>query len=340
VNTSASPFASLNSLRDLLRRLPSGSDTAAARAREREPELTKPPGSLGRLEELAEWLARWQGRHPPAVEKPAIIVFAGRHGVVSQGVSAFPAEVTDQMIENFRQGGAAINQLSRVHDASLNVVDVAPEQETGDFTEGPAMTTEAMLGAMVKGVGAVPDDADLLCLGEMGIGNTTAGAALCTAVFGGRAEDWVGPGTGVSGDALARKTDAVRRAVERHRNETSDSLDFLCRLGGFELAAIAGAIVGARVVGIPVVLDGYTCCAAAAVLLQTHPNVLDHCQVGHLSAEPGHKRLLDRIGKSALLEFNMRLGEASGAALTIGILRSAVACHTGMATFDEAGVSQ
>ena len=336
----ATPFASLDSLRDLLRRLPGGSDTAAQRAREREPELTKPPGSLGRLEQLAEWLSRWQGRHPPAVENPAILVFAGRHGVASQGVSAFPAEVTDQMVANFRAGGAAINQLSKVYGASLNVVDVMPERDTEDFTEVPAMSTDAMLGAMLKGVGAIPEGADLLCLGEMGIGNTTAGAALCLAVFGGRAEDWVGPGTGVSGDALAHKAQVVQRAVDFHRGQTGDALEFLARLGGYELAAIAGAIVGARVVGIPVLLDGYTCCAAAAVLLQTHPSVLDHCEVGHMSAEPGHRRLLERIGKNALLDMNMRLGEASGAALAIGILRSAAACHTGMATFTQAGVSQ
>ncbi len=338
--TSATPFASLNLLRDLLRRLPTGSDTAAQRARDREPQLTKPPGSLGRLEELAEWLARWQGRHPPAVEKPAILVFAGRHGVVSQGVSAYPAEVTDQMVANFRAGGAAINQLSKVHDATLDVVDVAPERDTEDFTEAPAMTTEAMLAAMVKGAGAIPEGADLLCLGEMGIGNTSAGAAISLAMFGGRATDWVGPGTGVSGDVLVHKAAVVQRAVDFHRGDTTDALEFLARLGGFELAAIAGAIVGARVIGLPVVLDGYTCCAAAGALLQTHPGVLDHCVVGHLSAEPGHRRLLDRLGKSALLDMNMRLGEASGAALAIGILRSAAACHTGMATFAQAGVSQ
>ena len=337
---STDPFASLESLRALLRNLPGGSDAAAKMAREREPELTKPPGSLGRLEELAEWLARWQGRHPPAVRSPAILVFAGRHGVTGQGVSAYPAEVTDQMIANFEAGGAAVNQLSRVHGATLNVVDVAPGRATEDFTQGPAMPAEALLESMAAGSAAVPDGVDLLCLGEMGIGNTTAGAALAMALFGGRAEDWAGPGTGVTGDALARKTDVVRTAVERHRGESADPLDFLCRLGGFELAAIAGAIVGARTADIPVVLDGYTCCAAAAALLEVHPGALDHCQVGHMSAEPGHRRLLARMGMKPLLDLNMRLGEASGAALAIGILRSAAECHGGMATFAEAGVSQ
>ena len=340
MTTPANPFDSLDSLRALLCRLPGGSDDAAEAAQVREPELTKPPGSLGRLEELAEWLARWQGRHPPAVERPAILVFAGRHGVAAQGVSAYPAEVTDQMVANFNAGGAAINQLSRVHGASLNVVDVAPESATEDFTGGPAMSAETVLNAMVKGLGAIPQEADLLCLGEMGIGNTTAGAALSMTMFGGPAENWVGPGTGVAGDALANKTAVVRAAVERHRGASADPLDLLCRLGGFELAAIAGAIIGARMAGIPVVLDGYTCCAAAAVLLQVHPEALDHCQVGHISAEPGHRRLLDRIGKRALLDFDMRLGEASGAALTISLLRSAAACHAGMATFAEAGVSR
>lgn len=334
------PFDSLDSLRTRLQRLPTGSGKAADAAAAREPNLTKPPGALGRLEGLAEWLARWQGRHPPAMDRPAVAVFAGRHGVAARGVSAFPAEVTDQMVANFRAGGAAINQLSALFGATLQVVDLEADRTTADFCDGPAMTVAEMLAAMAAGAAAVDGDADALCVGEMGIGNTTSGAALAHALYGGAAADWTGPGTGVSGDALDRKAAVVGDAVARHRAETDDPLELLARLGGFELAGIAGAIVAARLAGVPVVLDGYTCCAAAAALLNAHPQALDHCVVGHLSAEPGHVRLLDAMGMAPLLRLDMRLGEASGAALALGVLKGAVACHAGMATFGEAGVSR
>ncbi len=333
------PAASLADIRDLLGRLPGPDEDAGARAAAREAELTKPPGALARLEALSAWLARWQGRHPPRVDRPRAAVFAGNHGVASRGVSAYPAEVTAQMVANFRAGGAAVNQLCKTFDADLRVYEMALERPTADFTEGPAMGDAECATAMAFGMTAVEDGIDVICLGEMGIANTTSAAALCHALFGGEAGHWTGPGTGVAGDALKAKRRVVAEAVALHRAASDDPLDILRRLGGRELAAIAGAVIAARMGRVPVLLDGYACTAAAAVLHRVDPRLLDHCIVAHCSAEPGHGRLLEAIGQTPLLDLGMRLGEASGAVLALGLLRAAVACHTGMATFSEAGVS-
>jgi len=331
--------ADLDEMRALLSGLP-GPDAEAGRAvAAREASLTKPAGSLGRLEELSQWLAMWQRRAPPRLDRPRVAVFAGNHGVVRQGVSAYPAEVTAQMVQNFIAGGAAINQLCKAVDAELRVYEMALEAPTADFTEAPALSEAECARAMAYGMTAVEDGLDLICLGEMGIGNTTAAAALCAALFGGAAKGWTGPGTGVAGAALARKTEVVARAVALHGGAGRDPFELLRRLGGHELAAIAGAVMAARRAAIPVVLDGYVSTAAAAVLHAARPGALDHCLVAHASAEPGHRRLLEHLGQAPLLDLGMRLGEGSGAALAVFLLRAAVACHTGMATFGEAGVS-
>jgi nicotinate-nucleotide--dimethylbenzimidazole phosphoribosyltransferase len=333
------PKADLSEIRGLLTVLPEADEAAGSAARARESMLTKPPGSLGRLEDLAVWVAEWQGRHPPKIDRPRVCVFAGNHGVAAQGVSAYPPEVTAQMVANFQAGGAAVNQLCLVNDAELRVYEMALEHPTADFTEGPAMDEAGCATAMAYGMMAVDEGLDMLCVGEMGIGNSTSAAALAHALFGGTAEDWTGPGTGVEGSALARKRQVVDRAVTRHLAETTDAFDVLRRLGGHELAAIAGAILAARMGRIPVILDGYAATAAAAVLHRSAPHALDHCIVGHLSAEPAHARLCEAIGKRPLLDLGMRLGEASGAALALGVVKAAVACHAGMASFAEAGVS-
>jgi len=333
------PVASLDEIRALLKQLPAEDAAAAALAAEREAQLTKPAGSLGRLESLSAWLSAWQGRHPPRLEHPRVAVFAGNHGVAALGVSAFPAAVTAQMVQNFTAGGAAINQLCKIADADLRVYEMALDQPTADFTRAPALSDEECARAMAYGMMAVEPGLDVICLGEMGIANTTSAAALCLALFGGTAEDWVGPGTGVAGSALQRKKDVVTKGVARHRDGARDPLEILARLGGREIAAMCGAVIAARMARTPVLLDGFVSTAAAAVLHAIDDHALDHCVVAHVSAEPGHARLAARIGKPALLSLNMRLGEASGAALAIGILKAAVACHTGMATFAEAGVS-
>lgn len=334
-----SGLTSLDAIRALLRALPGVDQAAQDAAAAREPTLTKPPGALGRLESLALWLAGWQGRHPPQVETPRCVVFAGNHGVAALGVSAFPAAVTVQMVLNFERGGAAVNQLCRANGVALEVVALDLDTPTADFTQAPAMEEAEFLTAFRAGVDQGLRPADLLCLGEMGIANTTSAAALALALFGGTAEDWTGPGTGVHGAALSRKAEVVAAGAARHRPDATDALDLLRRLGGRELAAMAGAVLGARLNRVPVVLDGFICTAAAAVLHALVPGALDHCVVGHASQEPGHRRMLDTLGQKALLDLDLRLGEASGAVTAVPILRAAAACHAGMATFAEAGVS-
>jgi nicotinate-nucleotide--dimethylbenzimidazole phosphoribosyltransferase len=333
------PVATFAEIRALIPELPGPDLDAGTAAAEREAKLTKPAGALGRLEELTGWLATWQGRHPPQIDRPRTCVFAGNHGVAARGVSAYPAAVTAQMVQNFISGGAAVNQLCKAVDADLRVYEMALDQPTADFTQAPAMTEEECARAMAYGMMAVEPGIDLLCLGEMGIANTTSAAALCLALFGGEAADWTGPGTGVAGPALARKTDVVAEAVAHHRAALADPLQILRHLGGHELAAIAGAVLAARLARIPVVLDGFACTAAAAIVDALDKRGLDHCVVAHVSAEPGHRRLLAKLGKTALIDFGMRLGEASGATLAVALLKAALACHTGMATFAEAGVS-
>ena len=333
------PLASFDEVRALLAELPGPDWTASAAAVAREAQLTKPAGALGRLEELSVWLATWQGRHPPRMERPHAAVFAGNHGVAAQGVSAYPAEVTRQMVANFIEGGAAVNQLCAVADSALRVHEMGLEEPTRDFSEAPAMDEADCAKAIAYGMMTVEDGLDVLALGEMGIANTTSAAAICHALFGGRAADWVGRGTGIDEAGLARKAQVVKAAVAKHRDQMTDPLEVLRHLGGFELAAILGAVMAARMARTPVLLDGYACTAAAAVLHALDGRALDHCQVAHVSAEPGHRRLLERLDKRPLLDLGMRLGEASGAVLAIPLLKAACACHGAMATFEEASVS-
>ncbi|HZT51613.1 MAG TPA: nicotinate-nucleotide--dimethylbenzimidazole phosphoribosyltransferase [Stellaceae bacterium] len=329
----------LAEMRALLGDMPGPALEAGTAAALREAQLTKPAGALGRLEEIVHWLATWQGRHPPTAAHPRTAVFAGNHGVARHGVSAYPAAVTAQMVQNFVTGGAAVNQLCRAVDADLRVYEMSLDDPTADFTEEPAMSDADCALAMAYGMMAVEPGVDLLAVGEMGIANTTAAAALCCALWGGAAAEWVGPGTGVTGAALDNKTAVVERAVALHRGTTVEPFELLRRLGGRELAAIVGAVMAARRARVPVLLDGFATTAAAAVLQAADPHALDHCLVAHCSAEPGHRRLLARIGKAPLFDLGMRLGEASAATLAIGVVKAAVACHTGMATFAEAGVS-
>lgn len=333
------PALSFEEMRALVRNLPGPDLGAATAAVSRERTLTKPPGSLGRLEELAEWLSTWQGQHPPVVRSPRVAVFAGNHGVAARGVSAYPAAVTAQMVANFQNGGASVNQLCRVADADLRVYELDLDNPTRDFARGPAMDEEECCRAMAYGMMACEMGVSLLALGEMGIGNSTAAAAIACALFGGDAAGWVGRGTGVDDAGLARKIDAVNAGLAANPGATDDPFEALRCFGGYELAAIAGAILAARMARVPVVLDGFACTAAAAVLFKADRRALDHCVVSHRSVEPGHARLLEILDKRPLLDFDMRLGEASGATLAIPLLRAAAVCHAGMATFTQAGVS-
>ena len=337
---------SLDDVRALLADLPPPDEQAFARARARDATLTKPPGALGRLEELAAFMSAWQGMHPPRLERVLVAVFAANHGVAAQGVSAFPPDVTEQMVANFRAGGAAINQLCEAFGHQLEVVPLNDLSPGGDISREEAMTEEQCVAAIRAGMEVLqPGDeaaapsCDLLCIGEMGIANTTVAAALLHALFGGRAQDWVGPGTGLDAAGMRRKAVVVATAVQRHAPAAGDSLELLRRLGGFEFAAMVGAILAARLLRVPVLLDGFMTAAAAAVLHAVSPDAIAHCLAGHVSAEPAHARALAHMNLRPLLDLGMRLGEGTGAALAAQVVKAAVATHNGMATFAEAGVS-
>jgi nicotinate-nucleotide--dimethylbenzimidazole phosphoribosyltransferase len=311
----------------------------SASARARLDNLTKPQGSLGKLEDIAAWLCDWQQTLEPRTEKAYTLIFAGNHGVVAQGVSAFPSEVTVQMVANFENGGAAINQLCKAVSSTLRVIALSLDKPTKDFTKEAAMTLAECEEAFRAGMESVPQDAEILVIGEMGIGNTTVAAALAHALGGGVVADWVGAGTGIDEKAIAKKREVVAQAVALHKNNLGDTLEVLRCVGGRELAAMAGAIWQARKQRVPVILDGYVVTAAAATLTLTKKDALAHCLAGHLSVEAGHKKLLEFLDMKPLLDLGMRLGEGSGAQVALAVVRCAVATFTGMATFEEAMVA-
>ncbi|OCC24187.1 nicotinate-nucleotide--dimethylbenzimidazole phosphoribosyltransferase [Croceicoccus estronivorus] len=332
-------FSSIIDFETALEKRTQPDDTAIAAAQARQGQLTKPAGSLGRLEQIALFLAGWQAREIPLLQRPHAIVFAGNHGVAAHGVSAFPTSVTAQMVANFQAGGAAINALSRAADMDLAVVAIELDRPTADFTTQPAMTEDECMVALSIGANAVPPDSDLLVLGEMGIANSTAAAALCARAFGGEATTWTGAGSGIGMEGVAHKARVVDKAIACHRDAPHSAFETLRRVGGREIAAISGAILRARQLRIPVMLDGFICCSALAPLAASVPDIASHCLASHQSAESGHGRLLKLLRLDPLLHLEMRLGEGSGAAVAVNIVRSALAAHAEMATFAQAGVS-
>lgn len=332
---------------------------AMAAARQRQASLTKPPGALGRLEELATMLAAMQGRERPVLEQVRMVVFAADHGVVAEGVSAFPQAVTVEMIRNFARGGAAISVLAQALGASLEVVDVGAATDPGtlpgvvsqragagstNFCHGPALTPAQLDAALSAGRDAVvrarTAGVDLFIGGEMGIGNTTAAAAIGCALLQLDPALLVGPGTGLDAQGVGHKAEVVRRALALHRDELYTPLAILQRVGGFELAALAGAYLAAAQGGIPVLVDGFISTAAALLAVEINPSIRPWLLYSHTSAEPGHARLLAALEATPLLELGMRLGEGSGAAVAVPLLQLACRLHAGMATFAEAGVSE
>ncbi len=332
-------MASIKTLLDDSETLTSGNKNALNDARTHQDQLTKPQGSLGRLEELALWMAHWQGLSRPALNAGHCLIFAGNHGISARGISAFPADVTAQMVSNFAHGGAAINQLCSTAGLALSVIPLMLDKPTEDFSEGPAMPLSEALDAMQAGMDAIPDTCDYLTFGEMGIGNTTSAAALSAALFGGNGTDWAGRGTGLDDNAVAAKALIIDEALSRHGRHFESPQTLLAAYGGRELAAIAGGVLAARARRIPVMLDGFVCCAAAATLTLIGRKALEHCQISHLSAEHGHNKLADALNKSPLLSLQMRLGEASGGAVATLLVRAALDTHNGMASFAESGVS-
>lgn len=335
--TIVSELSALSDVAALANAIAESDPIAAEAARKRQDSLTKPPGALGRLEEIAVFMAGWQRTEKPKVEIAQAIVFAGNHGVCAQGVNPFPQAVTAQMVANFEAGGAAINQLCDVSGAELTVIPIDLDNPTVDFTQGPALSERECLDAIKRGADAVDPQADILLLGEMGIGNSTVAAATAFLGFGGSAKDWVGRGTGADDAGVARKVAALDKATAIH--PAAADLELLPAIGGREQAAICGAILEARARSIPVLLDGYICTSAAVPLYLSDARFLAHCMVGHVSREPGHAKLLDCMGLEPILALDMALGEGSGAAIALSIVRAALACHNGMASFAEAGVS-
>ncbi len=346
-------------LRETITAIPVPDEEWGPRAWARLDSLSKPPRSLGLLEELAQRLAVLQRTDHPAVPRKAIVLMAGDHGVAAQGVSQYPSEVTAQMVANFSAGGAAINQLARHAGATVRVVDVGVANEllvtdgvvqrrvadgTADMSKGPAMTREQVLAAIRVGieqvVGLAREGVDLIGTGDMGIGNTTAAAAITSALTRVDPAQVVGPGTGLDEQGVAHKTKIIRRAMAVNAPDPTDALDVLAKVGGLEIAGLAGVVIGAASQGIPVVSDGYISGAATLAALGVAPAARPWVFASHRSAEPGHAIVLRALGLRPVLELDMRLGEGTGAALAMEIMDAACAVMSGMATFGEAGVSE
>jgi len=329
-----------------------------AQALDHQNQLTKPPGALGRLEQLATDLAACQGQVKPEIRNPQCVVFAADHGVVGQGVSAFPQAVTVEMLKNFVAGGAAISVLSRVNQFELSVVNCGTAipcdqlegvihhplaAGTADFSQQPAMTCDQAQQALKVGADQLQRlqqaGCDLFIAGEMGIGNTSAASCMAALLLQQDVASLVGPGTGVQGQALDHKTEVLKASVERAQAEYRQPLDALIQVGGFEIGAIAGAYIRAAQLGIPMLVDGFIATSAALLAVRLNPSVREWMFFSHGSAEPGHQMLLAGLNAEPLLDLGMRLGEGSGAGVAISLMYQALALHNQMATFAEASVS-
>ncbi|MHB0915525.1 MAG: nicotinate-nucleotide--dimethylbenzimidazole phosphoribosyltransferase [Thermoleophilia bacterium] len=334
-------------------------DAAAMQAaRERQDQLTKPQGSLGVLEELSIQLAGIQATGTPSISRKVIIVMAGDHGVVAEGVSAFPQEVTPQMVANFVGGGAGINVLARHAGAEVRVADLGVavpvdiegviqckvRAGTDNMAAGPAMSREEAVQSLEAGIHIAEDEiaagADLLGTGDMGIGNTTPSSAILTVISGADTETTVGRGTGIGAEALAGKRAVIRQAIEVNNPDPGDGVDVLAKVGGLEIGGLAGLILGAAANRVPVVIDGFISSAAALIAASIAPASKDYMIASHVSVEPGHKLLLEELGLKPMLFMNMRLGEGTGAALASSLVEASCKVLAEMATFADAGVAE
>ena len=348
-----------SSLPQILKEIKPLDEKVMKQARARQDELTKPRGSLGQLENLSIKIAGIKGEITSGFEHKAIIVMAADHGVVSEGVSLYPQEVTRQMVFNFLNGGAGINVLARFVGARVVIVDMGvvggfePHPNlickmidfgTRDMAKGPAMTREQALDAIQAGIdvveGEIARGLDIVGTGDMGIGNTTASSAICAVITGEPVEKVTGRGTGLAGEQLIHKVEVIQKALELNRPNPKDPADVLAKVGGFEIGGLAGVMLGAAAHHIPVVIDGFISGAAALIAAGLAPGLRDYLIASHMSAESGHKILLEHLGLSPLLDLGMRLGEGTGAALGMVIVEAAVKTLAEMATFGEAGVSK
>ncbi|WP_175869081.1 nicotinate-nucleotide--dimethylbenzimidazole phosphoribosyltransferase [Bartonella gabonensis] len=327
-----SPF---DDFRALLTNLPVADEFSIILAKKRQENLTKARGSLGKLGDIAVWYAGWRGTEKPIVTRPLVAIFSGNHGIVEEKITPFPQSMTQKMVQNFASGGAAINQICIAYDLGLKIFDLALEYPTMNITKDAAMDERSAAATMAFGMESIAGGTDLLCIGEMGIGNTTIASALCFALFGGEVEEWTENGMGSESDFYQRKIAAVKTAVALHKENFNDPFEIMRRLGGREIAAMVGAILAARMEKIPVILDGFVATAAAAILYKMHPRALEHTLVGHVSFEKAHCKLLKKIGKEPLLDLEMCLGEGAGAAMAAGIVKAAVLTHAQMAVLEQ-----
>jgi nicotinate-nucleotide--dimethylbenzimidazole phosphoribosyltransferase len=352
-----SDLSASSALNQVIGRITAADEEAIKRAEHRLDILTKPPGSLGRLEALASRLAGISGTEQPAYGKRTVVVMAADHGVCQEGVSAFPQEVTLQMAHNFLSGGAAVNVLARQAGAEVKLVDIGisgdlshPElisrkvrYGSANMAQEPAMSREEALRAILTGVSvaeeAVESGTEIFITGEMGIGNTTASAAVLCALEGIAPEAAVGRGTGIGDERLRHKTAVVSRALQIHAPEREDAIDVLSKVGGLEIAGLAGLILGAAAARVPVVLDGFISGAAALVAKALAPESVHYMIASHVSDEQGHKLMLERLGLEALLDLGLRLGEGTGGVLCLHLIEAASRIMREMATFESAGIS-
>ncbi len=337
--------------------IPPLDENSIEQARTRQQQLTKPPGSMGRLEEIAIQMAGITHQVMPTIKRKAVVVMAADHGVTAEGVSAYPAAVTPQMVLNFLHNGAAINALAGYAGAEVVVVDIGvaeplqhPQllshkiaQGTANMVQGPAMTREQANAAIAVGMDVanslIQQDVDLLATGEMGIGNTTASSAITAVLTHAPVQLVTGRGTGIDDAQLAHKIAIIERAIERNHPDATDPFDVLAKVGGLEIAGLVGVILASAQAGVPVVIDGFISGAAALVAVRLFPAVRDYLFAGHVSVERGHHIILEQLKLSPLLDLNLRLGEGTGAVLAMTIIEAALQMHRDMATFAEAGVS-
>jgi nicotinate-nucleotide--dimethylbenzimidazole phosphoribosyltransferase len=323
----------------LLDELPRADEAARAAVQGRARNVLRPSGAFQRLDDIAAWLASWQSTERPKVCRPALVVFVGDHGVCTEGVSAYPAHVTRSMLDALRAGVATATALAADSGTSVEVVDTGVGQPTGNITLEPGLTHDLFASCFEIGRAAIRRiDADIVVLGEMGIGNTTPAAAVAMSIFGGSAAEWTGRGTGIDDASLERKIAVVHRACERAGR--CDPLESLRQLGGTELVAIAGAVVEARIRRLPVLLDGFVVTAAVAPLEVVRRGALDHCLAAHRSPEPGHSLLLEKLRMDPLLDLGLRLGEGSGALVALPLVRMAARAVVDVATFQEWGLTR
>jgi nicotinate-nucleotide--dimethylbenzimidazole phosphoribosyltransferase len=332
----AQPSAPFDDLRTLIANCPAADEGARVRAMLRQDQIALPAGELGRLADLAVWMASWQGGDTPHIDRPMVAVFASAHQITAKGISRYDAARAREMTDAVLQGAGAVNQIAKAAGAGLKVFELALEEPTPDITRGAALSERDCASTMAYAMQVFEEKPDVLCIGVVGAGATTAAGAMALALYGGTPAFWAVAGSAVDDEKmLAAKAKVIGAAVDHHSGNLDDPLEVLRRLGGRDMAGAAGAILAARHQGVPVILDGFASCAAAAVLHRINRAAVDHCVAGSVTPRDSHHAILDRLGKQPILDLGLGLGDGSGAALAINVLRAAIACHNGLGNADK-----